>query len=62
MRGSGNRTRMNYRISVFNGYYNDGKHHSSTGTLPEKRYSGKIDYNWYVKLVKALKLENVLTI
>jgi len=28
MRGSGNRTRINYRISVFNGYYNDGKHHS----------------------------------
>jgi len=62
MGGSRNRTRINYWISVFNGYYNNGKHHSSIGTVPEKRYSGKIDDNWYVKLVKALKLESVLTI
>ena len=59
---SRNRTRINYWISVFNGYYNNGKHHSSIGSVPEKRYSGKIDDNWYVKLVKALKLESVLTI
>jgi hypothetical protein len=59
---SRNITRITYWISVFNGYYNNGKHHSSIGTFPEKRYSGNIDDNWYVKLVKALKLESVLTI
>jgi len=62
MRGSRNRTRINYWISVFNGFYNNGRQHSSIGTVPEMRYSGKIDDNWYVKLVKALKLESVLTI
>jgi len=59
---SRNRQMINYWINVFNIWYNNGKKHSSTGTVPEKRYSGKIDDNWYVKLVKALKLESVLTI
>jgi transposase InsO family protein len=60
--GSRNRSRINYWISVFNGWYNNGKYHSSIDTVPEKRYSGQVDSDWYVKLVKALKLESVLTI
>lgn len=62
LRGSRNRSRINYWINVYNGWYNNGKYHSSIDTVPEKRYSGHIDDGWYVKLVKALKLENVLTV
>ncbi|MFO8050768.1 MAG: hypothetical protein R6V01_03620 [Thermoplasmatota archaeon] len=59
---SRNRRNINYWIKVFNIWYNNGKQHSSTGSAPEERYSGRNDDNRYVKLVKALKLETVLTI
>lgn len=59
---SRDRSKINYWISVYNGWYNNGKYHSSIDTVPEDRYSGQIDDAWYVKLVKALKLESVLTI
>ena len=62
LRGSRNRFRINYWIGIFNNWYNNGKCHSSINTVPEGRYSGQIDDAWYVKLVKALKLENVLTV
>jgi len=59
---SRNRAKIDHWISVFNGWYNNGKYHLSIRTVPEERYSGRVDDNWYVKLVKALKLESVLTI
>lgn len=62
LRGSRNRSKINYWIRVYNNWYNNGKYHSSIGTVPEKLYTGKVDDDWFVKLVKALKLENVLTI
>ncbi len=46
LEGSRNRSKINYWISVFNGWYNNGKYHSSIRTVPEKRYSGKVDDNW----------------
>jgi transposase len=59
---SRNRSRINYWIRVYNLWYNNGKYHSSIGTVPEDRYSGEVDDCWYEKLVKSLKLESVLTI
>ncbi|MDG6225195.1 MAG: hypothetical protein QCI82_06745, partial [Candidatus Thermoplasmatota archaeon] len=58
--GSRDRSRINHWIGVYNDWYNNGKYHSVIGCVPEDRYSGQVDGNWYVKLVKALKLENVL--
>lgn len=54
--------KINYWISVYNHWYNNAKLHSVINTYPEMRYSGKRDEMWYEKLVKALKLENVLTL
>jgi hypothetical protein len=59
---SRNRRKMNHWIKVYDNWYNNGKYHSRIGTVPEMRYSKKVDASWYEKLVKALKLETVLTI
>lgn len=53
---------INYWIGVYNHWYNNGRYHSVIDTYPEVRYSGKREGNWYANIVKALKLENVLTI
>lgn len=57
---SRNRTKINKWIRVYNNWYNNGKYHSAIETYPEERFSGQRDENWYKKLVKALKLENIL--
>lgn len=62
IRGQPTRKEVNYWIEVYNGWYNNGKYHSAIKTYPEIRYSGKRDESWYEKLVKALKLEDVLTV
>lgn len=62
LRESRKMSRINYWIGVYNSWYNNGKCHSSINTVPEDRYSGHIDDAWYVKLVKALKLEDVLAV
>lgn len=59
---SRNRRNINYWIGIFVHWYNNGKYHSSIDTYPEVRYSGKRAENWYEKVVKALKLEDVLTV
>jgi hypothetical protein len=59
---SRNIAKINHWIRVYNHWYNNGRYHSSIGTYPEVRYSGKRDERWYENIVKALKLENVLTI
>ncbi len=59
---SRNRALINKWIRVYNLLYNNGKYHSGIGTYPEIRYSGQRDNEWYVKLVKMLKLEDVLCI
>lgn len=46
---------------LYNLYYNNGRYHSSINTVPETRYSGKVDNSWFEKFVKGLKLENVLS-
>lgn len=58
---SRNRTEINKWIRIYNTWYNSGKYHSSIGTYPEERYSGQCDGKWYERLVKALKLEDILT-
>jgi transposase InsO family protein len=58
---SRNKTEINKWIRTYNTWYNNGKYHSSIGTYPEERYSGQRDEKWYVRLVKALKLEDFLT-
>lgn len=53
---------LNHWIQVYENWYNNGKYHSSIGTVPEKKYSGQVDSRWYEKLVKELKLGEVLTV
>lgn len=60
--GSRNRRKINHWIGVFVHWYNNGKYHSSIDTYPEVRYSGQREEYWYSNIVKALKLENVLTL
>lgn len=59
---SRNRAKINKWIKIYNSWYNNGKFHSVTGTYPEERYSGQRDDMWYERLVKALKLEDELTV
>lgn len=59
---SRDRAKINKWIKVYNSWYNNGKYHSVTGTYPEERYSGQRDEKWYDRLVKALKLEDELTV
>ncbi|MCK4365481.1 MAG: transposase [Thermoplasmatales archaeon] len=54
--------KINHWIKVYNHWYNNGKYHTGIKTYPEEKYNGKRDNNWYEKIVKAFKLEDVLTI
>ena len=56
------RVEINHWIRVYDNWYNNGKYHSSIGTVPEMRYSGVLDNNWYENLVKELKLTDTLTV
>ena len=49
-------------IKIFNLWYNHGRKHRSIKTYPEEKYSGKRDIQLYDKLVKMLKLENILSL
>lgn len=49
-------------VSIYVDWYNNGKMVSTTGCYPEERYSGQRDDGWYVRFVKALKLEGILPI
>ena len=62
MMRSRNRQRIAQESKIYNHFYNNGKFHSTIQGYPEERYSGSRDENWYVKLVKNLKLEKVLCI
>ena len=57
---SRNRTEIDKFIRIYNSWYNNGKHHSAIGTCPEEKYSGEVDRKWFDKLVKGLKLEDIL--
>jgi len=59
---SNHSTQIDEAITTYLDWYNNGKANSTTGMYPEERYSGKRDQSWYVKLVKALKLESILPI
>lgn len=56
------RTKINQCISIYDHWYNNGKYHKGIGSFPEERYCGKRDDQWYERLVKELKLEDMLTI
>ena len=49
-------------IEVYTDWYNNGKRISTTKYYPEERYSGHRDGDWYVRFVKALKLEHILPV
>jgi hypothetical protein len=49
-------------IVIYTDWYNNGKRVSTTQCYPEERYSGQRDDDWYVRLVKALKLESILPV
>lgn len=49
-------------IKIFNLWYNNGRKHRSIQSYPEEKYSGERDEQWYDKLVKMLKLENILAL
>jgi transposase len=53
---------IDHYIDVYLHWYNNGRHHKGIDNYPEVRYSGKRDEEWYEKLVKELKLEEVLTV
>lgn len=53
---------IDYYIDVYVHWYNNGKYHSAIDTYPEIRYSGQQDMEWYNRLVKNLKLEDILII
>ena len=57
---SKNRAEISKWINIYNSWYNNGKYHSGIETYPEERYSGQQDEKWFGKLVKALKLEDIL--
>jgi hypothetical protein len=62
MNNSRNRTEIQRWIKVYINWYNNGKYHSGIDTYPEMRYSGQCDNKWYDRLVKTLKLEDVLSL
>ena len=49
-------------ILTYIDWYNNGKKVSTTKCYPEERYSGQRDDGWYVRFVKALKLEHILPV
>jgi len=59
---SRDKARMDHYFEVFVHWYNNGRHHQGINNYPEVRYSGKRDDNWYINLVKGLKLEEVLSV
>ena len=62
MRSSRNRKQMDRWIRVYVDWYNNGRYHQGIRTRPESRYSGQCDGKWYERLVKSLKLTEVLTV
>jgi len=57
---SQNNTEIDQYIDIYVHWYNNGKYHSTISSYPEERYSGQRDFEWYNRLVKSLKLEDVL--
>ena len=62
LRNSRDLCEINRWIQAYDHWYNNGRYHLGIQTYPEERYSGKRDESWYERIVKALKLEEVLTI
>ena len=53
-------TEIDHYIDIYVHWYNNGKYHSTISSYPEERYSGQRDIEWYNRLIKSLKLEDVL--
>lgn len=53
---------INAEIAIYNDFYNNGRWHAGVQGVPEERYSGTPDRHWYMRLVKALKLEGFLVL
>ncbi|MGC9144885.1 MAG: hypothetical protein ACP5GS_02035, partial [Nitrososphaeria archaeon] len=59
---SRNMKEIDENIRAYMDFYNNAIAVSTTGYIPEMRYSGSVDEDWYSRLVKALKLEDVLPV
>lgn len=53
---------IDYYIDVYVHWYNNGRYHSAIDSYLEERYSGQRDMEWYNRLIKSLKLEDILAI
>ena len=51
---------IDYYISVYVHWYNNGKYPSVIESYPEERYSGQRDIEWYNHLVTNLKLNEII--
>lgn len=60
LQSSRNIHEIDYYISVYIHWYNNGKYHSAIECYPEERYSGQRDIEWYNHLVTSLKLDEIL--
>ena len=52
---------INHWMQVYDHWYNNGKYHSGIESYPEQRFTGERDDSWYEPLVKALKLDDMLS-
>jgi hypothetical protein len=62
LKGSRDKRKMRKWIRVYLDWYNNGRYHQGIKGYPEDRYSGQRDGGWYERFVRALKLEEVLTV
>lgn len=53
---------IHFFVKTFVKWYNNGKYHSVIKTFPEERYSGNRAEDWYVSIVKDLKLDEILVV
>jgi len=53
---------IDHYIKVYTHWYNNGRRHQAIDSYPETKYSGQRDEEWYDKLIKDLKLEDILTL
>lgn len=53
---------INVEIDLYNDYYNNLRHHSGIGAVPESRYSNDVDRRSYDRFVRNMNLEGILAL
>jgi hypothetical protein len=59
---SRDRAAIQHWIDVYMSWYNNGRFHQGIKGYPEVRYSGQQEEGWFVRLIKAFNLEEVLVV